>query len=137
MALCLVIFGILAFSPSVRPLLKVAMLGMAGVTTFAFVSRLAGTLRRSRTFLDKLGGEVRACLTVDSEGLHLENPLGTSNIPWPFLDSIWVFDDVWLLFIGEVDYMTIPAEALGESGRSEFLRLAGENRKRIVRRAGG
>jgi hypothetical protein len=130
-AACLLVFSVLTFSPQVRPLLKGAMLAMTGLSAFVFVARIAGTMRRSRKSLQKLGGEVRASLTIDESGLHLENPLGVSDLPWSFIHSIWAFDDVWLIFISEADFMTVPSESLGDLGKKELIRLARENRKNL------
>ncbi|MCK6684883.1 MAG: YcxB family protein [Thermoanaerobaculia bacterium] len=134
---CLLVFAVLALSPSVRPLLKGVMLAMAAMSSLAFAGRVAGTLRRSGALLDKLGGEVRTSFRVDGEGIRLENPLGVSSVSWRMIEDVWVFDDVWLLFIGKVDYMTIPVEALGVPGASEFLRLARLNGRRICGRMRG
>lgn len=133
-AACLLVFFVLTFSPQVRPLLKGAMLAMTGLSAFVFVARITGTLRRSRRTLAELGGEVRASLAMDEGGLHFENPLGTSNLPWSLVHSIWAFDDVWLIFISEADFMTVPSESLGEKGKSELIRLARENRKKLFMR---
>jgi hypothetical protein len=51
---------------------------------------------------------------VSEEGIEVVEPLGTAGRPWGIVSALWRFPDVWLLFVAEMQFLAVPAEALSD-----------------------
>ena len=91
-------------------------------------------LRRGRALLAKLPSRDARC-TIDDQGLHFENAMGTLNVPWAMLERVIRAPDVWLFSPSRYEAYPLPAAALeGEPGRFVSARVREAGGKVLDRR---
>ena len=84
-----------------------------------FAFRYAKTMRLAKSNIEKWGDR-EVVYRVTDEGLQVTAPQGSSLTPWKACDALWIYQDVWLLFIDPINCHVLPAAGLtGEAG--EFL----------------
>ena len=57
----------------------------------------------------------------DDEGVSTRSDLGASEIKWKLVKKAWAFPEVWLLFVTNNQYITLPTKDLG-SEAEQFIR---------------
>lgn len=83
--------------------------------------------RAARLFKRMSSPEVK--FVIEDEGVSTESEMGTGNIKWPYIEKVWIYPDVWFLFVGG-QYILIPTGRLGEDVKEFILgRLSKEGAK--------
>lgn len=94
--------------PTLVTLLLSVVLALAIVvgaaTYFVYRHRALATFRRM--------GSPRAVFNFNDDGMSSRSDLGGGEIAWRGISKVWVFPEVWLLFMAKGLYVTIPTNAL-------------------------
>lgn len=100
-----------------RSWLMLAALVLLMLASFAF--DYAKTMRLAKSNIEKWGDR-EVVYSVAGDGLQVTTPQGSSLTPWKACDALWIYQDVWLLFIDPTNHFVLPAPGLaGEVG--EFV----------------
>ncbi|MCA9524440.1 MAG: hypothetical protein KC609_25915 [Myxococcales bacterium] len=62
--------------------------------------------------VELLGDDPRVELTATAEGLILRMADEPTEVLWEELDTLWLFDDVWLLFVDRGSFLVLPRDQL-------------------------
>ena len=55
---------------------------------------------------------------LSDAGILVRSDLGGGDISWRAITKVWVFPEVWLIFVAKGSYITIPTESLTEEARN-------------------
>ena len=99
------------------------LVGVGALVLILFPSIYFLTLRSRLVAFRKMASP-DVSFVFDEEGIFSRSDLGSSRVPWQTLQKIWMFPEVWLLFVGKGQFMTLPVEQLDESLRQFVLQRA-------------
>jgi len=66
-------------------------------------------------------------------GIWAESDVGSAEISWAFIEKIWAFPNVWLLFYPKQGYSTLPVTEIDEELRQFIINKVTENSGKVVR----
>jgi hypothetical protein len=61
------------------------------------------------------------------ERIRIVSDIGSSELSWKMIEKIWTYPSVWLIFISQQGYFTLPTASLDEDLKSFILDKVGVN----------
>lgn len=77
--------------------------------------------RATVQMVEQLGDDPRIELTATPESLLLQIGDEPTELHWEELRSLWLFDDVWLLFLDRGSFLVLPRDQLSAAFRSLLI----------------
>lgn len=93
-------------------------------------SAAVGYYRRGRAALRKMKTP-HVQWVFDDTGISVQSDLSTGSVPWPMLEKLWCFPEVWLFFVTKGVYSMLPVSCLSEELKAFILQQAQEAGTRI------
>ncbi len=121
-AVSLLAFSFTLGTPWVAAFFTATVLLIPAMIVLAYGMHLRRSLKRFSLLED---GEVR--LTVNEEGTIAEAAHGRSEAKWKVYTRLWEFPDVFLLFYGEGQFITLPRDQVPP----EFIEFIRQHLPRI------
>jgi YcxB-like protein len=96
------------------------VLAFAGVLVFAIaVGTAVYYVYRNRALsVFRRMGTPHAVFKFTDEGISTRSDLGGGDMSWRGITKVWVFPEVWLIFMAKGAYVTIPTNAMTPDVRS-------------------
>ena len=91
---------------------------------FVYRHRALSTFRRM--------GEPTALLSFTDTGVSTRSDLGGGDISWRAITHVWMFPEVWLVFVAKGVYFTIPTESLTDEVRQFIGQKVREHGGKVV-----
>lgn len=66
------------------------------------------------------------------KGIWVESEIGSSEVAWNFIEKIWAFPNVWLLFYPKQGYTTLPVTEIDEELRQFIISKVTESGGKVV-----
>ena len=66
-------------------------------------------------------------------GIWVESDIGNAEIAWAFVEKIWVFPNVWLLFYPKQGYSTLPVADIDDELQQFIIEKVRENGGDVIR----
>ena len=76
--------------------------------------------------------DAAATFRFSDTGIGVESAIGTTEISWTFIEKIWMFADVWLIFYPKQGYSTLPVAGLDEELKQFILSRVRESGGKII-----
>lgn len=91
---------------------------------FVYRNRALATFRRME--------KPEAIIGLDPEGISTRSDLGGGDLKWRAITKVWVFPEVWLLFVSKGMYITIPTDSMTPDAQSFIREKVEEHGGRVV-----
>ena len=85
--------------------------GISLVFIFGMLTVLVIYFARARRRLREMQ-DLRVEWSFDEDGLARKSERGEFAFAWSSVPKLWRFPDVWLIFLGDEDYSTLPRDAM-------------------------
>ena len=112
------------------------LLGVVGTAVlFCFVIGAASYriyLSRSMEKFKRMNDGI-AKFQFSDNGIWVESDIGASEVAWAFIEKIWVFPKVWLLFYPKQGYSTLPVADIDDELRQFIIEKVRENGGEVIR----
>ena len=90
-------------------------LGVVAPISVFFAHRRAALIRLRRL------GKQEAIFEPSEDGFRVTSDVGTMNLPWSEITTVWCFPDFWLLFFSKAEFITLPLADLKSEARDFIL----------------
>ena len=111
--------------------IAIGLSGVLGLATFVgsavyfvYRNRALATFRRM--------GKPEAMFSLGPEGISSRSDLGGGDLKWRGITQVWVFPEVWLLFVSKGVYFTIPTDSMTPDAQSFIREKVEEHGGRVV-----
>lgn len=65
-------------------------------------------------------------------GIWAESDIGSSEVRWSFIEKIWIFPSVWLLFYPKQGYSTLPVADIDRELQQFIIKKVRENGGEVI-----
>ncbi len=87
-----------------------------GVMVMLYVVHYRNALQRLKAM-----GQPQATLTLSEATLSTASGAGSSTVPWSAVSELWLFPDLWLLFISKSHFVTLPLCGFTPEAKAFFV----------------